>query len=553
LSNRCHGAALGAAHRHARGLRAVVALAFALQLPAVARAYTYESPVSAGCHEAISLAALHELRAAGAAAPLSTSARDRLWIDDLPLELPRGARDLAAAALVVGVRDNDLKGRHGLDTSELPQVHGDPDLQAEHCLRRPEHDEPGGSAAALRECRAFIRDKVSDALRGLDARGLPDPDARIAVAVDLTFAGAVRVSMPRFYVQLGRALHALQDSFSHALRSEDGMRVRALLNWVDVVAERHDERRDGPAHRGGLDDCEHLDDLRALRRSLAIAASSELLSAALDARGGPDARLRAADRVLDRYMSFEPGCDADNAFCGAPELAYASSAGACAAVPGRAGSSRPVFTCALGFWLLSSVRRRSARARRVLGLAALLLVATSAPRTGLAQSDEPRGARAAVPAKVANEFALAAEFGAAIDQAAAAVTAGARYRAAQRWLLGGSLEWNPWASLETRRVRAGTLNAYGSAIWRAPLTGEVALRISGHLGAALLLFDLYGAPSGSVGPYLGVSLLALELGLSRNLLLVLEPADVVVTIPQVTGIPLTRRQYRASLGLELWL
>jgi len=147
-------------------------LAHRVHAPVVAHAYTYASPLASGCHEAISIAALREARAGGLAAAWPAGDGDRAWIDDLPFDLPRDARDLAASSLVVGVRDNDLKGRHGLDTSELPLVHGNPAAQIEHCLRRPEHDEPDGSEAGLQECRDFIRDKVADALRhGLDARG----------------------------------------------------------------------------------------------------------------------------------------------------------------------------------------------------------------------------------------------------------------------------------------------------------------------------------------------------------------------------------------------
>jgi hypothetical protein len=538
--------------------QAGLVLALTLQAPAAARAYTYASPLADGCHEAISIAALRDARANGAAATWPARDHDRAWIDDLPLELPRDARDLAAASLVVGVRDNDLKGRHGLDTSELPLVHGNPAAQIEHCLRRPEHDEPDGSEAALQECRAFIRDKIADALgNGLDGRGRPDPNARIDVDVDLAFGGETRVPMPRFYVQLGRALHTLQDSFSHALRSEDALRVRALLNWVDFVGENHAEARDGPAHRAELDHCDDLDDVRALRLQRATQASSELLSAALDPLRDPAARLDAVDDVLDRYMSFEPGCSAEDDFCAAPELAYAETDAGCAAAPGSARAQWP----ALAWLLIAAVAcvrwRRAGFARALVVGAALLLplAAAAQPHAPQATDSGPRAASAAPTAAATppSPFALAAELGAAVDQASAAAAAGVRYRADERWLLGVDVEWNPWASLETARVRAGTFNAFATAIWRAPLTRDVALRIAGHLGASLLLFDLYGAPSGSVGPYVGLSLLALELGLSRNLTLVLEPADVVVAIPHVTGIPLTRRQYRASIGLEWWL
>jgi hypothetical protein len=569
---------------------AIAASAAPVLTPRRARAYNYESALATGCHEPITMAALRELRADGdTLAPWPATGDDRLWIDDLPFDLPSDARDLAGASLLVGVRDNDLKGRSGLDTTELARVHGDPAAQMEHCLRRPEHDEPDGSAAALAECRAFIRGRVRDALReGLDARGRPDAQARVVVPVYLAFAGEQRVPMPRFYVQLGRALHALQDSFSHALRSEDGLRVRALLNWVDFADEHHDQARDGPVHRSALDRCEDLDALRTQRLALATRASTELLAAAADETRSPAARMAAVDEVLDRYLSFEPGCGADDAFCDAPELAYPAGDMACAASPGRARARWPSLTlllCAL------IILRRSRLRPRPSPLVTALLLALAAPRalahapasspapapaSSPAHAPAPAGAIAPAPrpppvpapslAHPARPrlrprsrrpsppaFALAASFGAAIDQPSLAAALGGRYRLTERWLLGLNVEWNPWASLEVGRVRSGTFNAYGTGVFRAPLTADVALRLSGELGAALLLFDVYGAPSGSVGPYVGISLLALELALGPDLVLVLEPAHVVVTAPHVTGIPLTRRQYRAAVTLELWL
>ena len=496
--------------------------------PASARAYNYASALAKGCHESITIAALRAARAElELAAALPTRDDDRAFIDDLPLDLPKDVRDLGGASLIVGVRDNDLKGRHGLDTAELALVHGDPDAQDEHCLRRAEHDEPDGSREALAECRAYIAGRFADAVQvGLDASGTPDPDVRTKVAVYLTFVGKQHVPMPRFHVQLGRALHALQDSFSHTVRSPDGLRVRSLLNWIDFVEEHHIEARDGATHRAALDECEELDPLRQRRLELAIEASEALLRAALDPALEEPQKLAAADAVLDRYMSYEAGCGADNAFCDAPELEYPAPWTGCSAVPGGKSSGY----AAAGALALAGGALRARRSPR-----------EAAPRR-----------RASTPDS-GSAFALAAKGSLSIDETAAGLALGGRYRASERWAFGIDGEWNPWASIETSRLRPGTFNAYGSAVFRAPVAHGMALRVTGRLGASWLLFDLYGAPAGSVGPYFGLSLLALELELSRRAALVLEPADVVVTMPHVSGIPLTHRQYRASVAFELQL
>ena len=74
------------------------------------------------------------------AAPLPTSDQDALVVDDVVFTLPSDMRDIGAATLLIGVRDNDLKGHSGIDSQELAGVHGDEDTQGEHCLRRSTHD-----------------------------------------------------------------------------------------------------------------------------------------------------------------------------------------------------------------------------------------------------------------------------------------------------------------------------------------------------------------------------------------------------------------------------
>ncbi len=92
-----------------------------------------------------------------AAAPLTSADRtDKAVIDDLPFRVDADMKDLGAVALLIGVRDNDLKGRTPNEVDALAMVHGDPAGQREHCLRSPQDDEPNGSQSALAGCRGFI-------------------------------------------------------------------------------------------------------------------------------------------------------------------------------------------------------------------------------------------------------------------------------------------------------------------------------------------------------------------------------------------------------------
>ena len=547
--------------------RAGIFALLAGQAASTAHAYNFSSPFAEGCHERLSIEALLAVREqSDAARPLPTAHRERVWIDDLPLELPSEARDLGAATLVAGVRDNDLKGAGSLESAELAQVHGNPNTQREHCLRRPEHDEPTGTRRALDDCRAYILDRFALAVRdGFTDVGEIDLDARTRLEITLDFAGQTHVPMPTAYLELGHALHALQDSFAHAIRSDDGLRVRALLNWIDYVDDHYEPARDGPTHRAALDECSGLDAIRRTRLRRASEASRALLRAAFEADRSPDDKIADARTVLDRYVSYEAGCDNDNDYCGAPELGYPASNLECSIANvgvDSGGERRAGFVLALALLVLA-LRRRSKRANlghaaRATGRAASVHIAfwtatiALAPARGAAQDANPDGAwddavRAVSP------FAARGAISASIDEAGAALAAGGRYALSPRWLLGLDAEWNPWWSLKTWRARAGVLNVYATFVWRSPVSTLLALRVTAHAGISTLLFDMHGAPSGSVGPYLGLSLLGLEVALASKIALVLEPADVVITIPHLTGIPYIRRQYRATVALELRL
>ena len=137
---------------------------------------------------------------------------------------------------------------------------------------------------------------------------------------------------------------------------------------------------------------------------------------------------------------------------------------------------------------------------------------------------------------------------------AAAVALGARLRVSRHWTFGVDAEWNPWIAVNgTTAVRPGVLNGYGTAILRMPLAYEqFNLRSTANLGVSYLLFDLYGAPKGSTGLYAALSPLGLEWKVSRMFFLVVNPLSIAVPAPQLSGVPLSYPQYRATIGLEIY-
>jgi hypothetical protein len=126
--------------------------------------------------------------------------------------------DLGGATLLVGVRDNDLKGRDSMALSQLALVHGDPSTQREHCLRNSHEKEPDGSASAVLDGRAFIRERIAQALVGLDATSTPDLAQKTSLPLYLSLRHSVDASLPTYYVRIGQAIHAIEIQLQPFLR-----------------------------------------------------------------------------------------------------------------------------------------------------------------------------------------------------------------------------------------------------------------------------------------------------------------------------------------------
>jgi MYXO-CTERM domain-containing protein len=562
----------------------------------VACAYTIQSVVTEGCHERITSQALRDVRSEQPELDAITpDENEQALVDDLQFSPDDDMLDLAAVTLLLGVRDNDLKGRGADELDELSQVHGNPDAQDEHCLRSVEQDEPSGSQEAIAACRAFIEKRIEDALAGLDEDGWPDAAKRIDLPIHLAIRGDIDASLPLFYVRMGQALHTLQDGFSHTYRTSDGERVTVALNWLDLVDKSLDEARDGPGHLSDLDSCDDADELRRTRRELATRASTEVLREALTA-GTRDERMARVRLVLDRYIAYEPGCSFENAWCDAPESSYDASTCACesAGIPGSRGALIGLALLALVAGVRS--RRRAPFAAAAIALCALpgIAMAQEPPpeqKTEVIPSSDPekppitatqtsdgekttttvvvpkeQDAEAPPPPNIvpvkepgppepnAIAFGGAVTLSGSVDKPGFAGGVGARLRLHKHWAIGLDAEWNPWISLTGGEpVRSGAANIYASGFLRFPLLYEqFNLRTQLSLGTSVLLSDLYGAPKGSAGLFVGANFLGLEFKASDYFYLIINPLGVAIPIPQLEGVPFLYPQYRLQLGLEFY-
>jgi hypothetical protein len=501
-----------------------------------------------------------------------------------------------------------LKGHEPDDLDQLAVVHGTPSNQPDHCLRRPDHDGEEGLAASIAECRGAITNRVMEAVAAVDEFGSPDPSRRMEADVYLDLRGSAEASLPEFHFRLGQALHTLQDGFSHSYRSEDQKTVITLLNYVDLVNDELDEGRDGPPHSSPLDRCLDLDERRQRRLDAVIQASSELLQIAADTSEGTGAQLARLDSFFDEYLAvcsmqnnycgFGQPCSAENAWCGAPEANYEQPSRCVCSAP---GAQRGRFGAAYAGLALAAMLTLRSRRRRGLAAAATAALAFGIARPAAAQdsappptdivpaqpatTSEPEPAAAppsvapmapAAPSSTAPAvvdgsststyvvdgspdagaqdvfpFGVQLHGSAAVENAGFAVGLGVRYRFNEHWIVGVDGEYNPWFSISAREFRPGAVNVFATGIARFPLKFQrVNLRSTLQLGVSRVLFDLYGVPEGSVGPYIGFNLLGVDIELARSVYLVINPAHIAIPIPQIEGVPFAYPQYRFTLALQ---
>jgi hypothetical protein len=102
------------------------------------------------------------------------------------------------------------------------------------------------------------------------------------------------------------------------------------------------------------------------------------------------------------------------------------------------------------------------------------------------------------------------------------------------------------------RVREGVATVSGAVIRRFPMRFDrVNLRTSFHLGVSTLLFDVYGAPKYSTGPYVALSPLGVDYDLGHSVRIVWDPMEIALPVPLLGQLPLYYEQFRFLIGLQV--
>ncbi len=319
-----------------------------LAAAAPARAFTIESGFSDPCHERITAEGFLLARDAmpsldEAAVPDGPWERLAERFAPAAAELPRAER-FFLFSVILGVRSPDNEGHSVTNLTVLRSLHSDPEGQYIHCLRAARDDYYAGNESALDGCRAALRESLDIALEAFRA----DPNERIEEEVTLDGYGTFSIEVSRAGYHLGRALHTLEDSFTHTLRAPDLHRVVHLMNFEAAIAGHLREHRDGMAHSAAADSC------RALLGSEGGLTNHERVFGAVDAvadltrafwREAADPGAGAIEGVQSKWLELaEPTdlgehdeCVAANDYCDSPWLDVA-----------RLEPAKPILGCRVG-------------------------------------------------------------------------------------------------------------------------------------------------------------------------------------------------------------
>ncbi|MFT5356689.1 MAG: MYXO-CTERM domain-containing protein [Polyangiales bacterium] len=280
---------------------------------APAQAYTIGTGFTEGCHERITALAFDEILGL-LQAPVQLPEEDD-WKRVGGFAVRSAGIDRASLteteffilhSLLAGVRSPDTDGHSVLNLDRARALHTDPAPigQYAHALRASEDDYEEGNRAAVDGMREVIARELSDAVATTD-------NEEIEVFFDFYGTVDVVVWSPAYHI--GRAAHAVQDSFSHTIRDEgdDFHSIISVLNFSEAVANSLVEERDGIAHSSVLDSCGPETDpvVRAAQEATRL-----LFIAASEMRTSGD--MNGVELFLDDWYLQREGCNEENGFCG---------------------------------------------------------------------------------------------------------------------------------------------------------------------------------------------------------------------------------------------
>jgi len=526
---------------------ALFVAAGALLPSSTASAWEVKDPVHRNCHERISAAALSGVGYVQTPPALSSSDSDLR--NGLQFDASGYPANIYALSFIIGTRWPDSQGEPDFDFYKLSNVHNAPGDQASHCLRE-ETDvgaEPGDTHA-LAACRAKITTLYWEALATLDATtGAVDPDERTLQPEYLPYLGTTQIPVSGFYFFAGRAVHAIQDSFTHTYRDmadlsapDAGHSINAVFNWESQVRGDLNEAENGHGHEGVFDNCESDDPFKDARLGWATDATKELLTA-LSTSGDPMTRQMRLDAFLDKWMTYETGCSIANEYCDNPEQAWLRTSGESmnydgggCAVAGKTRAGRGALAVVAVVFLLAAALIRRRRRGRIATLIALA-VALGAPAARA--EGEHVGWRGEARASLSVQNPAYA-FG------------GAGAFAWRRVEVGGFAELNPWYDTNREMMSLGSTNFGVFTHYLHSIRPDFRLRAGVGLGLSVLNMDLPGTSAGNVGIYANVRLLGVVWYIAQRTALTIDAFDLALPTPQMRGWPVLYAQHRVSVGLS---
>lgn len=282
-----------------------------LIVPSRSAAYYIDTGLSDPCHEKLTAEMLLDFLAqfpdVGSDIPLPETDLWEMYADaifeNFDFIVTNPSQKYFIASLMIGTRWPDEHGRSVTSLASLYDTHGDPSDQHEHFLRRLEHDFESGNLEAIDYSKSFIASLFQ---RSLVLLALPPRQQIVSVTEYVEFYGQIRLNLwgPAYYI--GLAMHTLQDSFSHTVRSDDLHQIVHVMNFLDAITDGYDAHRDGLAHSYGMDECAPRNEpiYRAARL-----ASADLLEVFVS--GDPQVFIE----LEENWLRYSAGCNMDNRFC----------------------------------------------------------------------------------------------------------------------------------------------------------------------------------------------------------------------------------------------
>ncbi|CAN5661541.1 hypothetical protein BH10BDE1_BH10BDE1_27410 [soil metagenome] len=299
-----------------------------------AHAFKILSALTDGCHENITLGALGQTTAGfngdglPSVAPMLARMVARVESEGVPQDdASRGLRRETArrygwgnlseamqfvlSSFIAGVRAPDTGGYSIVDFSQIRGSHIRDDQQPAHFLRRKEDNNAAGDVSAIQDGVTRIQNLGALVLSTWSSSGRAQRNERWTFA----FYGEKDVTIFAPAFDMGLMAHAIEDSYAHALRDENDLKIIAVENYMDLVMNQYDGTRDGPGHSERLDQCNVHDSFDLPRIDVARKSTAKTFLA-LDAQmalNGTD--LTAVTAVFDDIFAYKAGCDLSNQYC----------------------------------------------------------------------------------------------------------------------------------------------------------------------------------------------------------------------------------------------